>query len=322
MRISDFLTESASAILYHYTGPVAALNIIRSGNFELSSVAGNKSEESYAPKGYPYFLSLARTKLGDYSKYSGSGSTMFVLDGSWFNNHYIVKPIDYWSGFDRTDRHREAEDRVFSKKNVIPNTAIKEIHVFLTKFDERISPRVRELLILGKQNNIKTFLYNDSDSFRLLDKRNSISIVDSGNILSGSIPLNTRTKDEMLGYQEYYKGHGEKEGKKGLKKFHNRDSTMSGIVELLQKNDTGHLTKRAAKELHNLLYYVSRDLEWGKEKDAENSISTDLFNAKKPNSVDYKYAVIVTDFMRKNNMSLLDFIKFLIDKWKKIKGVQ
>ncbi len=320
MRISDFLTEAASSILYHYTNVVAALDILKSGNFKLSSVSGNTSEESFSPKGYPYFLSLARTKMGDYSKYSGPGSTMFVLDGSWFNNNYVVKPIDYWSDFDRSGRHRESEDRVFSKKNEIPNDAIKEIHVFLEKYDEKISPRVRELFILGKQDNIKIFLYNDSDAFRILNTKKSIPIADSGDILSGSTPLSTRTKDEMMGYQEIYKSQREKEGKKGLKQFYDRDSTITGLVELLQKNDTSHLTKRATKELHNLLYYVARDLEWGREKDAERVISVDFFNAKKPNSRDYEYAVILTDFMRKNNMSLLDFIKFIIDKWKKIKG--
>jgi hypothetical protein len=55
MRANEFLIERATDVLFHYTGIRAGLKILQSGNFELASVTGTKSEEQYAPPGYPYF---------------------------------------------------------------------------------------------------------------------------------------------------------------------------------------------------------------------------------------------------------------------------
>ena len=90
MRAADFLIERATSVLFHYTGTSAALKILKSGQFELASITGNKSEEVYAPKDHPYFLSLTRTTLGDYHRYVGTGGVLFKLDGDWFNSRYIV----------------------------------------------------------------------------------------------------------------------------------------------------------------------------------------------------------------------------------------
>jgi hypothetical protein len=50
------IAERATTVLFHYTSVLSALRILQSGEFSLSSVTGNKSEEQYAPRGYPYFL--------------------------------------------------------------------------------------------------------------------------------------------------------------------------------------------------------------------------------------------------------------------------
>ena len=48
MRAKEFLIERATAVLFHYTSTGAALKILKSGQFELASITGNKSEENYA----------------------------------------------------------------------------------------------------------------------------------------------------------------------------------------------------------------------------------------------------------------------------------
>jgi hypothetical protein len=95
MFVHELLIEAATAIVYHYCGVGAAAKILTSGVFQLSSVTGNKSEEQYAPAGYPYFLSTTRSRVGDYHRYTGSSAVMFVLDGTWLNQHYKTKPVDY-----------------------------------------------------------------------------------------------------------------------------------------------------------------------------------------------------------------------------------
>jgi len=56
MKITEILAESLSKVVFHYTNILAALKILRSGNFKLSSALGS-IEEKTMPKGYYYFLS-------------------------------------------------------------------------------------------------------------------------------------------------------------------------------------------------------------------------------------------------------------------------
>ena len=60
MLINEILQEAATDIVYHYTSIIDARKILETGVFELSSVVGNKSEEQFAPKGHPYFLSTLK----------------------------------------------------------------------------------------------------------------------------------------------------------------------------------------------------------------------------------------------------------------------
>lgn len=44
MRAAEFLIERATSVLFHYTSTGAALKILKSGQFELASITGNRSE--------------------------------------------------------------------------------------------------------------------------------------------------------------------------------------------------------------------------------------------------------------------------------------
>ncbi len=130
MRYLD-LFESASAKLYHYTSIQNAINILKTGQFELSIATA--SSDQFQPEGHFYFLSTARTPTGAYHKsvagFGGEG-VMIDLNGSWFNNNYKVKPVDYWND-PNNKAHSEAEDRIFSRKDTMPINAITELHVLL-----------------------------------------------------------------------------------------------------------------------------------------------------------------------------------------------
>ena len=106
MKSTEFLTETLSRIVYHYTRLPAAAKIMQTGDFQLSSDLGS-IEQQYSPKGYRYFLSTTRTKTGGYHNSIGSDAVLFVLDGNWFNQHYISKPIDYWLNRDPTQSHHK-----------------------------------------------------------------------------------------------------------------------------------------------------------------------------------------------------------------------
>ena len=287
MRAHEFLTERASAILFHYTSIRAGLKILQSGNFELSSVTGNRAEEQYAPAGYSYFLSLTRTITGDYHSFVGSSAVMFKLDGDWFNSRYIVKPIDYWDRawlHSNGTRSRESEDRVFSKEPTIPITPVIEVHVLLKKQDEYRSPQTRQILITARQQGLPVFFYTDETAWRLLDKRRAKTPAQSREVLRGPQPAGSSRKP--IDY-------------------------VKSWIELITKTDETHLSDRAKRQLKNLMYYPNSD--------GDHGIGVDLSNARNPDAGDRASAVQLIKYMNDNGFkSTMELKKALVNKWNDI----
>jgi hypothetical protein len=292
MRANEFLTESATAILYHYSSVGAASEILTSGVFQLSSTTGTRSEEQYAPAGYPYFLSTTRSRVGDYHRYTGSSAVMFVLDGTWLNRRYKTKPIDYWerswqhSGGTRTS---ESEDRVFSRTPEIPIDGVTAVHVLIKEQQEYRSPKVRTILILAKKRGIAAYLYTDEAAWRLQDTRKAVSPAAAAPLLKGQQPKGYTPSRPPTVYLEPW-------------------------LELIYKNNKADLSPRAKELRYNLVYYGSR------YTDQDSNLGVDMSNARKPNSTDYPAAIKINNFMRKNKFSNTVALKnALVDKWDKIK---
>jgi GNAT superfamily N-acetyltransferase len=286
---SQVLTERGSSVLFHYTSTPAAKKILSSGNFELASVVGNRSEEKYAPEGYSYFLSLTRTVTGDYHRWVGTGAVLFKLDGDWFNSRYIVNPIDYWErSWLHSDgtRTREAEDRVFSKEATIPNNAITEVHVLLKEQHEFRSPETRQLMILSKQQKLPVYLYTDEQAWRLLDKRRATTPSAARSVLRGA-PAHGGSSRKPTDYVKPW-------------------------IELIEKNKREQLSDRAQRLLKNIMYY-SRD-------DEDNNMGVDLSNARKPNAGDRASAVELIGYLQKNGYgnNTVKLKNDLVAKWNPI----
>ena len=290
LSLEGQINEGASSILYHFASIRSALNILNTKHFELSSVTGNKSEEQYAPKDHPYFLSLTRTRVGDYHRYVGTGGVLFVLDGTWFNRNHKVTPIDYWERAwqHSPDRSREAEDRVFSKTPTIPIDSVQEVHVLLKEQDKWRSPEARQLMIASKKSGIPTYFYVDEKNWRLLNKAKSISVKDSGGVLSGQMP----TKPMYSPERDY----------------------LEPWLELIYKNNKADLSDRAEKTRYNLVYYGSR------YRNEDSGLGGDLSNARKPDQgASRRSAIKIIDYMLKNGYKTpLELKNFLSDKWEKI----
>lgn len=291
MRAQEFLTEAASAIVYHYTNTGAAARIMSSGEFLLASSTGTQAEKEYEIPGYPYFLSTTRSRVGDYhNRYVGSSAVMFVLNGSWLNQNYKTKPIDYWNRSwlqSGGTRDREAEDRVYSKTPAIPANAksILEVHVLLKEQQEYRSPEVRTILLSAKKQGIPAFLYTDETAWKLQDKRKAVNIAQTGDLLKGPQP--TR--------RSYSPGR----------------NYLEDWLELIFKKNKDELTSSAAKKLRSLIVYGQG------YRNEDDGLGVDLSNARKPSSADYPSAAKINNFMRQNGIATtVDLKNFLVDKWK------
>jgi hypothetical protein len=297
MKIKEILTESLSRIVYHYTNLHAASKIMQSGEFELSSSIGARSEENFAPKDYPYFLSTTRTILGGYHEYVSSGAVMFVLDGNWFNQHYKSKSVDYWGNRDPLKSHHkdhEAEDRVFSKSPTIPIDGVTAIHVYSKPpknthnehMPETKAPAwARTVLIEAKKRGIPAYLYESESAWRALDTRKSVPIT---------------KRPSLIGQQDT---RSQTPRNKGY---------LRPWLELLQATNSNQLGEKAQKLR---IYSLNSDYD---KHNAVGGLSTEMGNARKPNSgIDRENAVKIINFMQKNRIATIkDLVNFIAEKWK------
>lgn len=290
MRAQEFLTEAASAVVYHYTNTAAAAKILTSGEFLLASSTGTQAEKDYEIPGYPYFLSTTRTKVGDYhNRYVGSSAVMFVLNGTWLNHNYKTKPIDYWNRAWLHDtsgkRSREAEDRVYSRTPEIPanNQSILEVHVLLVEQSENRSPEVRTVLLSAKKQGIPAYLYTDETAWKLQDKRKAVSPASAAELLKGPQPS---------------------------RKSYQRRNYLEDWLELIYKKNKAELTPSALRKVKSLVVYGQG------YRNEDDGLGVDLSNARKPGNEDYPSAAKINSFMQKNGIkSTVDLKNYLVDKW-------
>lgn len=293
MRAQEFLTEAASAVVYHYTNTAAAAKILTSGQFLLASSTGTQAEKDYEIPGYPYFLSTTRTKVGDYhNRYVGSSAVMFVLNGTWLNHNYKTRPIDYWNRAWLHDtsgrRSREAEDRVYSKTPEIPanNQSILEVHVLLVEQSENRSPEVRTVLLSAKKQGIPAYLYTDETAWKLQDKRKAVSPASAAELLKGPQPS---------------------------RKSYQRRNYLEDWLELIYKKNKAELTPSALRKVKSLVVYGQG------YRNEDDGLGVDLSNARKPGNEDYPSAAKINSFMQKNGIkSTVDLKNYLVDKWKEL----
>lgn len=283
MRYFELLTESVSPIVYHYTGARSARNILETGVFQLSSVLGSV-EQRYAPLKHFYFLSTTRTKYGGYHDIVGSSAVMFVLDGSWFNQRYPSKPVDYWENRDPLKSHHrahEAEDRIFSKNPTIPIDGVTAIHVFISQQAEPTTKALaRQTLLLAKKRGIKFYFYTDEAAWRRQDVRNTANI----SILTGV--------NDIKGYVSGRKGY------------------LLPWIELIKAQKQDQLSKKADDIRYSLQFTYNK-------QNATRGLITELGNARKPNSgPDRKHAVEIINYMKqKGLLKVSDLVDDLAKKW-------
>ena len=293
MLINEILTEGLSPIVYHYTSLVPGTKIIANGEFELSSTLGSV-EERYAPPGYPYFLSTTRTKTGGYHNIIGSVAVMFVMDGTWYNQRYPAKSVDYWLNRDPKNaygRAHEAEDRLFSKTPTIPIGGVTSVHVLLNVFgaEPKHISLVRKLLVGAKRRDIPAYFYTDEGAWRRLDTSQT-----------GDIGV-LKTIDSVK-RNPYIPSYIRRSG-------------LESWLELIGAQKENQLSKEANKIKYSLRYHWDNPFYL---KDMTRGLENEFSNARKPSSgVDRENATKIIAFMRQQKLNtVFDLVTWLANKWK------
>lgn len=281
MLVHELLQEGLSDVLYHVTTLNGAYNILTSGVFKMSIATDVKSEIQLQEKGKIFYLSTGRTKINDYSRQMGVNSAVFVLDGRRIGQRYSGKAVDYWRDTPSSFRHRETEDRIFSNKNTMPVGYATEVHVYTTEFYiSQYNRQLRDMYILAHKNGIKFYFYTDERDWLLQNKDKAVKLTQFKELLKNAREINPT-----------------------------RESTHA-LEELIKKNSTESLSRRAKTLAYNLVY-----------GDDRKRIISDLINSRTPSSSDYESTVRINEYMRTIGVSTYnELVDVLRMKWRDIKN--
>lgn len=286
MKMMQILTEGLSDILYHSTSLYNVLSILKNNRLQLTPDIGTDAETGLRKKNKIYYMSFARSKMGDYhspSKYAGNLS-LLVFDGRQLKQDgYSGSPVDYWGWGDKD----EMEDRLYSKRPYIEDASkyIKEIHVFYKKEQhaETNAKNVRWLrsaYIMAKRAGVEMYVYDDVDAFKLLNKKKSVSI-------------STLQYDNSIEPSKPY--------------FSTRRNYFAPYMELLSVNDKTKLSSDAKRILYNID-------GWNKD-DAVRSLAADIHNERKsPSRPNLDKFLAKASSLKLNTVS--DIINYIDSKFK------
>ncbi|CAM0080522.1 hypothetical protein VPHK567_0173 [Vibrio phage K567] len=188
-KFNEFANELAEAVndtVYHGTAIEYAIEILRHDKFKLSDSKGSWSDDTDTEinqkqgKDKRYFLSTARSSSSPYINdldtfiHSEVGDVIFVLDGRKLSHNYRGKAVDYGRGDYAPDYGNELEDRVFSKKPVLPNASkyITEAHVFMKS--EKQASKLDDFMMEAKKKGIPVWVYDDKRAWQQTNKRKAV----------------------------------------------------------------------------------------------------------------------------------------------------
>lgn len=174
-KFTDFLKERTTDVVFHFSPIVNAVKILKNDKFLL-----NKDDI----KEHMFFLSTSRTRLGGYHKHERSG-VIFTLDGRKLSNTFKAEAIDFFSvKYNSSSREDpedfEFEDRVYSKKDTIPNASKYILHAGIklspsNKQDSKTMKMVKDIISILKKKKIPFYVYTDANAWLTGNKRKALS---------------------------------------------------------------------------------------------------------------------------------------------------
>jgi len=344
MRATQFITEAATDIVYHYMNTYDAIRTLRDNHYSLESSTGLDVEEKMMPKNKHWYLATTRSKVGDYHiQKAGTSGAIFVLNGRWLNQNYETRPVDYWSPVwnyksflkkgvwskeisasskrsmwqDKPYSGSEAEDRVFSDTHAIPlRGSTLEIHVFvISTVHKPFSDTTKKSLQLS------TYYDKESLGARAAEVR---EILRWGQKRDIPVYLYDNKQDWITQRPNNRIDPNSEYGRKLLSgkpaKSYIRTPYVSDYynnapywIELIEKNPaTDKLSEPADKLRYNILYY------WDTFKSFQTNVMGNA--ARNPESPDYPGVIEINKFLSQKRLpDIKSLQEFLKRKWSSYK---
>ena len=194
-KTKKLLEKHYTGPLYHSTKLFNGAEIVKTNKFEL---AGYWTDDVFVTfdksKGYEFYLSVSRSKRNSFKNYHITEMT-FVLDSSYFmKKGFKIKPTDYFGDEEggvnskESPRRAEVEERIWSRKEVIPADSIVQAHINLKdcvfnrfryySLDESGRNKIKiEIMeqIETITRLVHTYIYPSTSSYNMLDTKRALN---------------------------------------------------------------------------------------------------------------------------------------------------
>ena len=236
IKFSDYLLlEKNSSVYYHDTNLNALDGILRNNKFALRSALLKGADSRTDNLKYPYFMSLSRNRANSYRV---SGNVTLVLNGRELNSNYKVVPLDYWGQEFKKLGKAEMEDRLLSRKSIIPNAKryIDEIHVYVggdTIKNTNSNSIINTLTYYDNESDSgpKVYFYDNRKDLYHLNKKKSVSIDLTDVEIGYGVSYEESSLDKFSEFLDFVEtGHTRKYYKEWLR--NPSDFISSGVAEL------------------------------------------------------------------------------------------
>ncbi len=320
LRPESNITEAGvNGLLYHYTQPEAAVNILQSKKLKARPSVSTRSDNT---SGLPahFFISFSREKAGSFARRNAyNWGVIFEFDGQEIERLGKLRPIDFWGqrGATRVNPHDlgngEAEERLLIKKPAIDLTSknLKSVHLLAKGtliVDLKDKPEQRDIGIAktclrvvsaAKKLGVPVYIYDNNINFFQQAKQRAVPVqklLDRYEELKKAVP-----KDRIF---PPYVRH---ESRKNL-----TAKQFGAVIQMFMSDDYAKLPKDARKLLSN----------WrrGWREESARSLQASMHNMNsRPNDIERKMLERITLLMGKHKMSGVgQMIDFLVNKWEPI----
>lgn len=180
----QYLLESRTGFLYHYSVDAITTDMFRDGYFKLTSLYDDAEWDR--SMSYKYFLSCSRIPRGGYNWNMDNKfpHTIFQLDANHLSHKYKIIPVnashsDNGAVTYLSKRHEdENEDRILSNDKQIPFKGnVIAIHQYCPLERKYKQDLINKVIPYCKQGNIALYLYSDVSALGNLNIRKAVKVV-------------------------------------------------------------------------------------------------------------------------------------------------
>lgn len=329
VKFEDFLNESVSPNVYHFTYINNLLNILKTNALYTTPVIGTQADFE-KNKGKFYYFTVQRSRHGKIGyAYSTSDRNMKVclnINGQKLNQNFKGTPVDYWNSMkdpndlsghpqDRMNmvtRFNELEDRIVTDKNTIePATKyIEEIHVLIEDSVEK-SYKLYQVDEQAKQLNIPIYYYKEEKYFDNQFKKKSIPF---NELDIGKEEENTEKRYKFPFDLYAFYIYNDKENEKELFEYLKKNDELKEFLEGRDATLQQYLDKIKDRVKEFIRSYFLDTNREDRHKSFIRFIENEIDAIKRSPKENHRYIIkkIVEDMKQHNLKTISEYVKYKI----------